>query len=32
MEKTSVKILYTVKEASAIMHTNPAFVYSLINA
>ena len=26
------KILYTVKEVAAIMHTNPAFVYSLINA
>lgn len=32
MEKTPVKILYTVKEVSVIMHTNPAFVYSLINA
>ena len=26
------KILYTVKEVSQIMHTNPAYVYSLINA
>lgn len=32
MEKTSVKILYTVKEVSEIMHTNPAFVYSLIKS
>lgn len=32
MEKTSVKILYTVKEVSVIMHTNAAFVYSLIKA
>ncbi len=30
--KTNTKILYTVKEVSAIMKTNPAFVYSLINA
>ena len=27
-----VKILYTVKEVSEIMHTNQAFVYSLIKA
>lgn len=32
MENTKTKILYTVKEVSEIMHTNPAFVYSLINA
>lgn len=32
MEKTNVGILYTVKEVSEIMHTNPAYVYSLINA
>ncbi len=30
--KTNTKILYTVKEVSEIMKTNPAFVYSLINA
>lgn len=32
---TSVKserILYTVKEVSQIMHTNPSYVYQLINA
>lgn len=32
MEKTPAKILYTVKQVSEIMHTNPAFVYSLIKA
>lgn len=26
------KILYTVKEVAQIMHTNPSYVYSLINA
>ena len=26
---TNTKILYTVKEVAAIMHTNPAFVYSI---
>lgn len=26
------KILYTVKEVSQIMHTNPSYVYQLINA
>ena len=25
------KILYTVKEVSQIIHTNPSYVYSLIN-
>lgn len=29
---TNTKLLYTVKEVSEIMHTNPAYVYSLINA
>lgn len=32
MENTTTKILYTVKEVAKIMHTNHAFVYSLINA
>ena len=26
------KILYTVKEVSELLHTNPAYVYSLIKA
>jgi len=26
------RILYTVKEVSQIMHTNPSYVYQLINA
>ncbi len=30
--KTNTKILYTVKEVAEIMKTNPALVYSLINA
>ncbi len=30
--KTNTKILYTVKEVATIIGTNPAFVYSLINA
>lgn len=28
----SERILYTVKEVSQIMHTNPSYVYQLINA
>ena len=31
-ETQNEKILYTVKEVSEIMHTNQAFVYSLIKA
>lgn len=31
MENT-YKMIYTVKEVAKILHTNPAFVYSLINA
>lgn len=30
MENTTQKILYTVKEVAEILHTNPAYVYSLI--
>lgn len=26
------KLLYTVKEVSQILHTNPSYVYQLINA
>ena len=26
------KMIYTVKEVSEIIHTNPAYVYSLINS
>lgn len=32
MDNTKTRILYTVKEVAEIMHTNPAYVYSLINA
>lgn len=32
MEENKTRILYTVKEIAGIMHTNPAYVYSLINA
>lgn len=32
MEQKSIKILYTVKEVSEILHTNPTYVYQLINA
>lgn len=32
MNDTKTKILYTVKEVAKIMHTNPAYVYSLIHA
>ena len=32
MEQKNIKILYTVKEVAGILHTNPTYVYQLINA
>jgi excisionase family DNA binding protein len=32
MQDASKEIVYTVKEVSVLLRTNPAYVYSLINA